>query len=91
MKIIKKVDYLDERIKNENRRIANMGCNRCPCCDEAMIVSDAIRQGYGLKRGISSYTIEVPVNESWFSRKAHKTVTRYSCNRCGAEWESNPY
>lgn len=68
-----------------------MGCNRCPCCDETiMIVSDAIRLGYGLKRGISSYTIEVPVKESWF-RETYKTVTRYSCNRCGAEWESDPY
>ena len=87
MKIVKKVDYLDERIKNENRRLANMGCNRCPFCDETMTVSDAINRGCGLNRGISVYSIEVPVKESWFSRKAYKTVTRYSCNRCREENE----
>lgn len=69
---------------------ANLGCRVCPCCGEDMNLLYAIKNGNFLKRGISSFPIQVLVKTGWFS-KEYKTVIKYSCNRCGAEWESEPY
>lgn len=72
------------------KKIANRGCNVCPCCHEKMNLGEAIKKGFGLKRGISSFMISKPIKTGLFSSK-YKTVTKYSCHRCGAEWESEPY
>ena len=72
------------------REIANIGCNKCPCCGETMSIAEAIKKGYGLKRGISSISMSRPVSKGLFSNE-YKTVDIYSCRKCGAEWESEPY
>lgn len=75
---------------NRQKEIANRGCKVCPCCHEKMSFGEAIKNGYGLKRGISSISISRPIKTGLFSSE-YKTVNIYACNRCGAEWESEPY
>ncbi len=72
------------------RQTANQGCNICPCCGETMDILEAIKNGYALKRGIISHIVEVPKKNRWFSQK-YELVEKYHCNKCGAEWESDPY
>lgn len=88
MKIIKTAEQVSAY--NRQKEIANRGCNVCPCCHEEMSLVEAIQKGYGLKRGISSIFISKPIKIGLFSSE-YKTVTIYSCHRCGAEWESEPY
>ena len=84
MKIVR--TNLDTLLQNKREQLANEGCDICPCCGENMPIEDAISQGYGLKKGISSFSIPTYVFLSGV-----KTVTYYSCNTCGAEWESESY
>ena len=88
MKIIRTADQVYSN--NKQKEIANRGCNICPCCNEKMSLSEAIKKGKGLNRGISSVVIYRVINTCLFSSK-YKKVTVYSCHRCGAEWESDPY
>lgn len=74
----------------KRKEIANLGCNVCPCCHESISLKDAIQKGHGLKRGISSIVMSRLINTGLFSSE-YKTVNIYSCNRCGAEWESDLY
>ncbi len=71
------------------RKLANIGCKTCPCCGESMSLLEAIKNDLP-HRGISSITVSRPVKGSWFSTE-YKSVDVYSCRRCGAEWESDPY
>ena len=71
--------------QNVRREAANVGCDICPCCGESISSLDAIKSGYGLSRGIS----HIVSMEPRCFRCA--TTDKYHCNRCGAEWESDPY
>ena len=72
------------------RELANIGCKTCPCCHESMSLMEAIKNNLYPRRGISSITVSCPVKGSRFSNE-YKNVDVYSCERCGAEWESEPY
>lgn len=72
------------------RELANIGCKTCPCCGENISIWDAIKNNLYPHRGISSITVSRPVKDSWFSMD-YENVDVYSCDRCGAEWESEPY
>lgn len=71
------------------RKFANIGCETCPCCHESMSFMEAVKKGIP-HRGISSITVSCPIKTSWFSSE-YKSVDKYRCLRCGAEWESEPY
>lgn len=88
MKVIRSAFDVLER--KRLRQEANRGCNKCPFCHENISISEAIHKGYGLRRGISSISIARPVKTGVFSSE-YKTVEIFSCQRCGAEWEGNPY
>ena len=88
MKIIKTAEQVSAY--NKQKEIATRGCNVCPCCHETMSFGEAVREGYGFSRGISSIFVQRLVDKGWFSSE-YQTVTIYSCKRCGAEWESDPY
>lgn len=88
MKITKTYEQVSAYRKQ--KEVANRGCDICPCCHEKMSLKEAIKSEYGLTRGISSISISRPVKTGLFSSE-YKTVNIYSCNRCGAEWESEPY
>lgn len=88
MRITKTSTQVSE--SKRRRETANLGCNKCPCCGETMRFGEAIKNGYGLKRGISSISMSRPVR-TWLFSSEYKTVDIYSCHRCGAEWESEPY
>lgn len=88
MKITKTAGAVIEQ--RRRREEANRGCYVCPFCKEHISIGDAIRKGYGLKRGVSSIMMSRPVKTGLFSSE-YKTVEIFSCNRCGAEWEGNPY
>ena len=72
------------------RELANIGCKTCPCCGENISTWEAIENNLYPHRGISSIAVTRPVKCSWFSME-YKNVDVYSCGRCGAEWESEPY
>lgn len=76
--------------QRRRREEANLGCHVCPFCKENISIKEAILNGYGLKRGISSIAMSRPVKTGFFSSE-YKTVEIFSCNKCGAEWEGNSY
>ena len=88
MKITKTAGAVIEQ--KRKREEANLGCHVCPFCKEGMSFGEALRKGYGLKRGISSFVMSRPVRTGFFSSE-NKNVEIFSCNRCGAEWEGNPW
>lgn len=58
------------------KEIANKGCDKCPCCGE-------IYNG-------------LPLEKSWyqgrlFRKGRYMKIDCYTCDSCGAEWESEPY
>lgn len=71
------------------REIANIDCDRCPCCGEAKTV-DRYRQEGIIGKGISNGLIE----KTWVRGLFHMRNMKcncYKCYSCGAEWESEPY
>lgn len=56
---------------------ANKGCDKCPCCGENY-------------KGFS------PLIKTWYEggilkKGKHMKIDCYTCESCGAEWESDPY
>lgn len=88
MKITKSAFEVLEQKRKRDR--ANRGCHSCPFCLESISVGEAISSGLGLKRGISSIAMSRSVRTGLFSSE-DKTVELFRCNRCGAEWEGDPY
>lgn len=76
MKIIKTQEQANKL--KIGKEIANRGCNVCPCCGEK----------YGSKG------LRIPTCRTWctgFFKTKHYKVDTYSCDSCGAVWESEPY
>lgn len=72
-----------------SREIANMGCDRCPCCGETKTWDEYIGKGI-INKGISKGII----SKSWVEGIFHMRNMKcdcYKCYSCGAEWESEPY
>ena len=88
MRITKTADEVNEQ--KRKREEANRDCHVCPFCKESMSFGEAIQKGYGLNRGISSIVMSRLVKTGLFSSE-RKTVEKFSCKRCGAEWEGEPY
>lgn len=88
MKIIKTAQEVNNF--RAQRKLANIGCKTCPYCGESMSDWEAIKNHLSPHRGISSMLVRRLVKDSWFSTE-YKNVEIYLCNRCGAEWESEPY
>lgn len=88
MKIIKTAQEVNSF--RTQRELANIGCKTCPCCGESMSTWEAIENDLYPHRGISSVAVTRIIKGSWFSME-YKNVDVYSCRRCGAEWESEPY
>ena len=55
---------------------AKLDCDICPCCGEYRNISDVVMTK-NMRNGLFS--------------TQRKTVTIYECNRCGSQWESDPY
>lgn len=83
MKIIKTREQAqaEKRLKE----IAHENCHKCPFCGETRSLWDAICEDDD-NGGIMDF--RVSYSGGLFSRGYD--VTRYVCNRCGAEWESDP-
>lgn len=67
---------------------ANAGCNVCPCCGEAKLWSDYMKEGI-LNKGIMA-----GLSKTWAEgvfRMRSMRCDCYKCYSCGAEWESEPY
>lgn len=69
------------------REIANIGCNKCPCCGETKSHADYLFEDInkGIIRGLQKTWVE-----GLFKMKNMK-CDFYHCLTCGAEWESEPY
>lgn len=65
-----------------DKRIANIGCDRCPNCGQDRFTSSFIKSGGGLSSGILVMD-RFPVGSNY--------VDRYECLDCGCKWESDPY
>lgn len=73
------------------RKVAEQGCNVCPCCGETRSWVDVVKaKGDPLSQGIFDYPLHGYV-KTGFLRGAYMTVTNYECHTCGARWESEPY
>jgi transcription elongation factor Elf1 len=62
-------------IEKYKENFANNGCNICPCCGKTNIISMISRDNPTGFLGLGK-TLKVDV---------------YTCNKCGAEWESDAY
>lgn len=70
------------------RKIANFGCDVCPCCGEDKKSIYYIQKGI-LDKGINDLLYKI-VSKGIFSTKLYR-IDCYYCLTCGAEWESEPY
>lgn len=70
------------------KRIANIGCNKCPCCGETKSSISYYSLGE-INKGIVS-GLSKTWAEGFFKMKSMKCDC-YHCLTCGAEWESEPY
>lgn len=77
MKITKTSEDVD-RFKRE-KKIANRGCNKCPCCG-----SKKVKKGFP-----TIWREDAGGFFHYYSR--HMKKDNYECEKCGAEWESDPY
>lgn len=87
MKITKTGDTA--RALEAGRKMANAGCDRCPCCGESkeytpFLHSGIMKVGYGVvwRRGKGFFG---------FLKEKCCHVDKYHCESCGANWESEPY
>lgn len=71
------------------REIANRGCNKCPCCGETRTLIECIKQGE--IKGISSGIEKTWTEGGLFKPTRYMKCDCWSCNTCGAEWESDSY
>ncbi len=75
MKILK--TNTDVLNANKEREIANVGCGKCPCCGE--------------EENIFSFQVRTERCKGIFSPLIFANVDTYTCNVCGAKWESELY
>jgi hypothetical protein len=70
------------------RKLANIGCNVCPCCGEKRKFSVNLFTGkpYGI---LKSYFVRSESHT--FSNRKEARYDMYSCTSCGAKWESDAY
>lgn len=71
------------------KEIANLGCNICPCCGETKTMMEYFNEGV-LNRGVFGGLVCKTWAQGLFHTK-HMQVDCYSCETCGAQWESEPY
>lgn len=79
----------DREFQATRKKIANRGCNVCPCCGETKSWTQYMKEGI-LNKGIDGGLICKAWAEGLFHTR-YIRVDCYSCNTCGAEWESEPY
>lgn len=98
MKILKAPDELDIKVYLKEKELEK--CSVCPFCGENRDYIDSIFKGHNY--GISGGTCT-----TWYGRKdkfmhfsfkklipqklKHWKVSYFSCETCGAKWESDPY
>ena len=70
------------------RTIANKGCDVCPCCGENKDAVEYMEEGI-FNKGIFSGIVK-DYCKGFFKMK-YMQIDCYSCETCGAEWESEPY
>lgn len=73
---------------NNAKRVANIGCDTCPCCGETKQSIDYFIAGE-FNKGIVS-GIQKTWAQGFFKMKSMKCDC-YNCLTCGAKWESEPY
>ncbi len=87
MKITRTKEQIDAA--EHRRKIANKGCDVCPCCGETKTRSDYITEQHQYFKGIKSL---LPIRkEMGFIKIRYIHIDRYKCLTCGAEWQSEPY
>lgn len=70
------------------KRVANEGCQRCPCCGETKSML------YYMSKGVHNKGILDGITKTYstgFIFSKDMKIDCYSCCTCGAEWESEPY
>lgn len=80
----------EEAAYNSRREIANIGCNKCPCCGETKTLSEYFKEE-GVLKGISGGIYKSWYEGGLFRKSRHMRSDCYTCNTCGAQWESDPY
>lgn len=73
----------------QRKRLANAGCNVCPCCGETKSEMEYFKEGI-YNKGVFSGLICKHWVKGLF-RPRYMQVDCYRCYTCGAEWESEAY
>ena len=79
----------DHEDRMTRKAIANRGCNVCPCCGETKTVMEYFNDEV-LHKGIFGGLTCKSWAKGLFRLKYMQTDC-YSCETCGAKWESDPY
>lgn len=81
-------DSRKENTEQKRRKLANEGCDKCPCCGETkyFYISEDKQM-----RGISAGMIRTETKiKGFFNLKIiHRDC--YSCYTCGSKWESDEW
>lgn len=91
MKITKTADKV--RNLEMQRRLANIGCDRCPSCGENKTDFDYIKETgyYSSNKGIMKYGVRHTLKRVGLFKSVLCCIDSYKCNTCGVTWESEPY
>ena len=90
----------DNKFYEIEKKRANMGCNRCPCCNEnqpyhLLDPNNPFAGSKGILAGIYSSWADTNGHGFWnritMSKFTYYRIDHYSCETCGATWSSNPY
>jgi hypothetical protein len=73
----------------QRKKLANVGCDVCPCCGETKNFLEYFKEGI-LNKGLSEALTCRNYAEGSFKFR-YMQVDCYSCYTCGARWESEPY
>lgn len=86
MKITKGADKLAQEKLNKER--ASIGCDKCPVCGETRKFMDVLTKEK--KTGGILASTCTTYSKGFFKSRSYR-VDHYSCQTCGAKWDSEPY
>lgn len=77
--------------ENDSRKVANLGCDKCPNCGEDKKDIEYIRTGVTSK-GVSHYLFSEMHSYGFLHIKSKQfNYDEYECKTCGCKWKSDEW